>query len=144
MQESFLHFLWGSRRFIAQNLCTTDYQFVEIHQVGEYNRDAGPDFFNARISLEDTLWAGNIEIHIRSSEWLKHGHQHDPAYDNVVLHVVYEEDAPVFRSNGTRIPCLELKGRVPRDIWVNYHFLEQSMLCFLLFQYHYQHQINNA
>jgi len=126
MQESFLHFLWGSRRFLAQDLCTTDYQFIEIHQVGEHNRNAGPDFFNARVSLEDTLWAGNIEIHIRASEWLLHGHQHDPAYENVVLHVVYEEDTPIFRSNGTRIPCLELKGRVPREIWENYHLLAQS------------------
>jgi len=126
MRESFLHFLWRWRRFDHQNLCTAQGQALEILYPGEWNTDAGPDFFNARIRLGDTTWAGNVEIHLRSSEWLVHGHQNDRAYDNVVLHVVLEDDQPVTHASGERIPCLELKGRIPARILETYQRLEHE------------------
>jgi hypothetical protein len=126
MQEAFLHFLWRTRRFDAQNLQTTQGQSIEIQKIGEHNTHAGPDFFNARLRINDTFWAGNVEMHLRASEWLAHGHSSDPAYDNVVLHVVLEEDQPIFRTNGERIPCLELRGRIPPKLLENYQRLEQE------------------
>ncbi len=126
MRESFLHFLWRWRRFDHQNLCTAQGQTLEILYPGEWNTDAGPDFFNARIRLGDTTWAGNVEIHLRSSEWLIHGHHNDRAYDNVVLHVVLEDDQPVAHASGERIPCLELKGRIPARILETYQRLEHE------------------
>ena len=126
MRESFLHFLWRSRRFDVQNLRTTELQPIEIQIVGEHNTHAGPDFFNARLRIGETNWAGNVEMHLRSSEWHAHGHSTDPAYDNVVLHVVFEEDQPILRNNGARIPCLELKGRIPPKILENYERLEHE------------------
>ncbi|HRI61367.1 MAG TPA: DUF2851 family protein, partial [Saprospiraceae bacterium] len=124
MRESFLHFLWRWRRFDAQHLRTTDGQALEILHPGEWNTHAGPDFFNARVRIGDTTWAGNVEMHLRASEWLAHRHSDDAAYDNVVLHVVLEEDQPITRASGERIPCMELKGRIPAKILENYQRLE--------------------
>lgn len=126
MRESFLHFLWRWRRFDAQNLLSTEGQPIEILHPGEYNDHAGPDFFNARLRIGDTTWAGNVEIHLRASEWLAHRHSDDRAYDNVVLHVVLEEDQPVLRANGERIACLELRHRIPPKIWETYQRLEHE------------------
>ncbi len=126
MRESFLHFLWRTRRFDAQNLRTTENQPIEIQIVGEQNTHAGPDFFNARLRIADTIWAGNVEMHLQSSEWIAHKHSDDPAYDNVVLHVVFEEDLPILRTTGERIPCLELKGRIPPKLLENYQRLEHE------------------
>lgn len=129
MQENFLHFLWQWRRFTSEDLRTTDGEPLEILHPGELNTDAGPDFFAARICIGDQLWAGNVEIHLKSSDWFAHGHDADRAYENVILHVVFEEDRPIFRgknldekSPGSRIPTLELRGRVPEKIeqtWQN-------------------------
>lgn len=126
MKESFLHFLWRWRRFDAQNLLSTEGQPIEILHPGEYNDHAGPDFFNARLRIGDTTWAGNVEIHLRASEWFAHRHSDDRAYDNVVLHVVLEEDQPVLRANGERIACLELRHRIPPKIWETYQRLEHE------------------
>jgi len=126
MRESFLHFLWRWRRFDAQNLRTTDGQSLEILHPGEWNDHAGPDFFNARLRIGDTLWAGNVEMHLRASEWLAHRHSDDAAYDNVVLHLVWEEDQPIARASGERIPCLELRGRIPAKILEHYQRLEHE------------------
>jgi Protein of unknown function (DUF2851) len=126
MRESFLHFLWRWRRFDHQNLYTTQGESLEIQYPGEWNTHAGPDFFNARIRLGETIWAGNVEIHLQASEWLAHSHDSDRAYDNVILHVVLEEDQPVLRTTGERIPCLELKGRIPGRILETYQRLEHE------------------
>ncbi len=126
MNENFLHFLWRWRRFNALSLQTTEGNPIEILHPGEWNHHAGPDFFNARLRIGATTWAGNVELHLKASEWLAHGHSSDPAYDNVVLHVVLEEDQAIFRANGERIPCLELKGRIPPKILDNYRRLENE------------------
>ena len=126
MRESFLHFLWRWRRFDARDLATTEGLPIDISHPGEWNIHAGPDFFNARLRIGDTRWAGNVEMHLRASEWLAHGHSGDPAYDNVVLHVVWEEDTPILRAGGERIPCLTLKDRTPSGLLEAYQRLEQE------------------
>jgi hypothetical protein len=126
MREDFLHFLWRWRRFDAQDLRTTDGQTLEVLHPGELNTHAGPDFFNARIRVNDTLWAGNVEMHLNASDWLAHRHDTDYAYDNVVLHVVLDEDQPVLRTNGTHIPCLELRRRIPPSLLDKYLRLEHE------------------
>ena len=126
MKEDFLHYLWKQRRFDLKNLQTTDHQALEILHPGEYNTHAGPDFFNARIRIGNTLWAGNIEMHLRASEWLLHSHHTDPAYDNVVLHVVFEEDQALLRNNGEPLPCLVLRHRIPPRLLESYRRLEQE------------------
>lgn len=113
IREDFLHYLWRTRRFESTDLRSTEGEPIQILQPGTYNTDSGPDFTNARIRIGDTTWAGNVEMHLRASDWPAHGHQHDRAYDNVILHVVLEEDQPVLRPNGERIPCLELKNLTP-------------------------------
>ncbi len=126
MKENFLHFIWRWRRFNALDLHSTEGLPIEILQPGEWNHHAGPDFFNARLRIGNTTWAGNVELHLKSSEWIAHRHSEDPAYDNVVLHVVLQEDQPILRANGERIPCLELQGRIPPKILENYQRLENE------------------
>ncbi|MEM9528521.1 MAG: DUF2851 family protein [Bacteroidota bacterium] len=120
MREDFLHYLWKQARFNLGNLTTTTGENISIQDFGQYNTDAGPDFSGGQIILNGLHWAGNIEIHVNASEWYAHEHETDPAYDNVILHVVFEEDRPVFRRNGGRIPCLELKGRIPSGLLSSY------------------------
>lgn len=112
MKEDFLHFLWRYQRFDWAAMTTTTGEPFAVLHPGEPNPHAGPDFLHARVRIDETLWAGNVEIHIRSSEWTHHKHHADPAYDNVVLHVVLEEDQIIHRANGERIPCLELRNRI--------------------------------
>lgn len=126
MREDFLHFLWRWRRFEMLDLRTTAGEPLEILHPGELNTHAGPDFFNARLRLSNTLWAGNVEIHRKASDWLAHRHDLDPAYDNVVLHVVFEEDQPLKRNNGTALPCLELQGRIPPKLLDKYQRLQNE------------------
>ena len=113
MKEDFLHYLWRLKKFDLSDLQTTAGEQIVIHEVGIPNNNAGPDFLNAKIKIGDTLWAGNVEMHLKSSEWLTHQHQTDTAYNNVILHVVLEEDQAIKRHTGEIIPCLELAKRVP-------------------------------
>lgn len=111
MTEDFLHFIWRTRNFNFQNLLTTEGLEVEIHEFGQLNTNAGPDFSMARLTIDGTLWAGNVEMHLSASDWNRHGHTTDPAYESVILHVVMEDDLPVY--TGTRkLPCIELKDRI--------------------------------
>ena len=107
--EEFLHYIWESKLFHSKDLSTTDGKKVEIISTGRRNTDSGPDFFNAKIKIEGTTWAGNIEIHTKASDWGRHQHHKDPAYNNVILHVVLENDVPAFSNNNEEIPTLELK-----------------------------------
>jgi hypothetical protein len=108
MTEEFLQYVWQYRMYSPINLSTQCNQAVEVIHPGEINHDAGPDFFNAKIKIDGTLWVGNVEVHMNSSEWNVHGHQTDKAYDNVILHVVENDDALTYRSNGELIPILKL------------------------------------
>ncbi len=116
MREDFLHYLWRLARFDLRDLQTTEGEPLTIRQFGTHNTNAGPDFDDARLRIGALQWAGKVEIHVYSSDWYVHRHEEDPAYAGVILHVVLEEDRPVFRRDGTRIPCLELKGRIPGGI----------------------------
>jgi hypothetical protein len=109
MKESVLHYIWQYKLFVQHDLRTSDGEPVEIIDVGKLNTDAGPDFFNAKVRIGKTIWAGNVEIHTCSSDWNRHKHQADPAYNNVILHVVKLIDVPVFLHDGSKLPQLELK-----------------------------------
>lgn len=126
MKESILHYIWQQKIFSNVGLKTTDGELVEIIDTGKLNTDAGPDFFNAKIKIGNTLWAGNVEIHIAGSDWYKHSHQNDKLYDNVILHVVKLADADVFRSDGEKIPTMILQ--YPESVEHNYEELLKNKL----------------
>ena len=126
MKEDFLHFVWQTKRFDLASLHSTEGDKIEIISFGIHNHDAGPDFLNGRIRIGGTEWAGNIEMHLKSSQWYEHKHQDDKAYDNVILHVVLKEDKPVFRKNGSKITCLELKNRIHPDLIGSYRALIEN------------------
>ena len=108
LSEEFLQFIWKFGLFDKENLYTIDGQKVEIISLGIHNSDAGPDFLNARLRVGDTLWAGNVEVHKQSSDWNRHKHSSDKAYNNVILHVVGQYDTPTVQENGVAIPIVEL------------------------------------
>jgi hypothetical protein len=108
MKEEFLHYLWKYSLYNPDKLSDNDGNKITVIHPGEYNRDSGPDFFNARISIAGTLWAGNVELHTRSSHFDIHGHQNDRAFNNVILHVVAENDKKVFNSSGEEILTVEI------------------------------------
>lgn len=126
MNEDFLHYIWKFGLFDKSNLLTTAGQVIEIIKHGEHNKDSGPDFFNAQIKINGTLWAGNVEIHINSSDWIKHNHQHDEAYNNVILHIVLNHDVEVYQRVNEAIPTLELKFRILPNVKQNYEKLKRS------------------
>ncbi|MFE3847883.1 DUF2851 family protein [Flavobacterium sp. LB3P45] len=123
MKEDFLHYLWKFKKFDALKLKTYNEEVITIINVGQYLELAGPDFFNAQIAIGDQKWAGNVEIHLKSSDWYVHHHERDSAYENVILHVVWEHDTEIFRSNNTEIPVLELKKYVEKETVENYQSL---------------------
>jgi hypothetical protein len=123
MKEDFLHYLWKFKKFDSLNLKTFNGEEITIINVGHYLELAGPDFFNAQIVIGDQKWAGNVEIHLKSSDWYVHHHERDEAYENVILHVVWEHDTEIFRSNNSEIPVLELKKYVDSTTIANYQSL---------------------
>ena len=123
MKEDFLHYLWKFKKFDALNLKTSNEEEITIINVGQYLELAGPDFFNAQITIGNQKWAGNVEIHLKSSDWYVHHHERDSAYENVILHVVWEHDTEIFRKNNTEIPVLELKKYVEKETVENYQSL---------------------
>ena len=124
--EDLLHYIWKFRLFNQQNLVTDTGLTVEITNNGLHNHHAGPDFENALIRIGNTTWAGNVEIHIRSSDWERHKHHLDPAYNNVILHVVYNCDTKVFRENGTSVPQLCIR-ELPEAVITNYENLMHGL-----------------
>ncbi len=123
MQEDFLHYIWKFKKFDFGNARTVDGAGIIISDSGIANHNSGPDFFSARIKIGDQAWAGNVEIHIRSSDWYAHRHEEDPSYDNVILHVVWEDDIEIFRKDNTAIPTLELKELVRKETLQKYRNL---------------------
>lgn len=109
MKEDLLYFIWKTSHLTFNGQTTTEGEIVEIIDPGEYNNDSGPDFFNAKVRIGETVWAGNVEIHINSSDWLNHNHHNDPAFNNVILHVVVNDDKPVSNSIGQAIPTIKMK-----------------------------------
>lgn len=123
MKESFLHHIWKYRKFSTPRLQTTSGEIITLVQMGQHNTNSGPDFFNAQLGIDGQLWAGNVEIHVKSSDWYAHNHENDLAYDNVILHVVYEHDVEVFRKDNSKIPTLELKKYIDLAVLQNYKSL---------------------
>ena len=122
--EQLLHYTWKHKLYPLKELTTSDGQRVEIVDPGLHNRNAGPDFFNAKIRIGSTMWVGNVEIHDKSSDWYQHGHDKDSRYDNVVLHVAAELDTEVMKSNGEYVPQLQLS--VPEDVMQHYDELQRT------------------
>ncbi len=109
MKESVLQYVWQHKLFVQHGLTTTSGQQVKVIDVGRLNTGGGPDFFNAKVRIGSTLWAGNVEIHVNASDWYRHQHQHDEAYRNVILHVVLRADQDVIPEGRGALPQLELK-----------------------------------
>lgn len=122
--EQLLHYVWKHKIFPLKELKTTTGQQVEVIDTGLANTDAGPDFFNAKLKLDGVLWIGNIEIHERSSDWFKHGHHADAGYNSVFLHIASEIDTEISRSNGERIPQIQLI--CPEAVRTNYKELLET------------------
>ena len=123
MNEALLQFIWQYSLYRPSALQTVDGEPITVIHCGKLNRDAGPDFSEAKAKVGNTTLVGNIELHVKSSDWLKHGHQHDAAYKNLILHVVYENDVPSVAQN---TPVLELKQHIPQDVILRYSGLMQA------------------
>jgi hypothetical protein len=126
LNESFLHYLWKHQYFNRESLFTTDGEPITIFKQGHYNTHAGPDFEQAKIRIGNLDWAGSVEIHIKSSDYLVHNHQQDQAYEKVILHVVWQNDKPLKRNDGTDMPTLELRSRVSEALVKQYRQLVNS------------------
>jgi len=116
MKESFLHYVWRFKYLAPLGLSTVQGQPVVIHKPGYGHHHAGPDFTKAHLTIGQTEWHGDVEIHLKSTDWQQHKHHLDPAYNKVVLHVVWQHNGPAYRQDGTELPVLELQGRVPQSL----------------------------
>ena len=119
--ERELQYVWKNKLFPEDGLTTVEGEPVFIIDTGVANSDAGPDFFNAKVRIGNTVWVGNVEIHARASDWYAHGHQHDKAYDSVVLHVTGYNDRSVFRTSGE--PIMQMVLQIPEKIQKNINWL---------------------
>ena len=149
MREAFLHYIWKNKIFDQDNLFIEGDKRLEILFPGYHNKNAGPDFLEAKLRIGEILWVGNVEIHLKSSDWYTHGHEQDPAYDNVILHVVYNDDMPVY-ANNHQIPTLNISKLIDKSVLRKYNGLIKNkaiLKCqnkveeidpFVLFQYKYR------
>lgn len=126
MQESFLHFVWQFQKFDASALLSTNHESIQVLKIGRLNTDAGADFQDARIVIDSVEWAGSVEIHLKSSDWNLHAHQTDASYENVILHVVWQDDQPIVRHDGSPIPTLVLAPRTDKKLLTKYQALLQN------------------
>lgn len=126
MKEDFLHYVWQYKKFDFSNLKTAQNENLTIINSGFYSQLAGPDFFNAQIQIDSQKWAGNVEIHLKSSDWYVHNHEKDANYDSVILHVVWQHDTPIFRKDNSEIAVLEIQQYVLDKELDNYNKLATS------------------
>jgi len=126
MKEDLIQFLWEQKFFAGKELTCTEGQRLYVSHTGTKNTDAGPDFFNARLKINDLEWAGNVEIHVNTSDWFRHKHQHDKRYENVILHVVYEDDVVLKDMDGKLLPTLEIKKLLPPSLVAKHNDLMQK------------------
>jgi hypothetical protein len=123
LNEDFLHFIWQYRLLSSLKTFTSKGESLYIIDQGQRNSNAGPDFSMARLEIDGQVWVGNVEIHLKSSDWLLHGHQSDTLYNSVILHAVYDYDQEIVRTDGSEIPVLILKGLIPEGLLRNYQLL---------------------
>lgn len=126
MNEAFLQYLWRYKLIKSHGLKSTSGDTIDILSFGHINNDAGPDFTNCKIKINDTIWAGNVEVHVKASDWYKHGHHTDKKYDNIILHVVFQNDSTAKRNNGEDIVTLGLEGLYDDILFSNYKKLIKS------------------
>ncbi|RYF75326.1 MAG: DUF2851 family protein, partial [Cytophagaceae bacterium] len=126
MDEEFLYFIWQFQYVITETLTTTDGEAIEVLHPGFRNHNAGPDFLNARLRIAGVEWVGTVEAHVKTSDWLVHRHQGDHAYDNVILHIVWQHDRPVPRPDGTPLPTLELAPLTSGTLLTKYQALTEG------------------
>jgi hypothetical protein len=127
ISERFLHFIWQYSLFDKQALFINEGGKLEVISPGLYHHDSGPDFRHAKIKIDNTLWVGNIELHLRSSDWQRHNHQNDKVYSSVILHVVLLHDMEVQDAHGNNIPVLELRNKIPEKVLERWHILNAGM-----------------
>lgn len=126
ISEDLFQYIWKMKLFNTGNLFTSDGEPIEIIHVGTHNFHSGPDFFNSKIKIDNTLWAGNVELHVKSSDWLLHKHQHDAAYNNIILHVVYKNDMPIYDANGKAFKTLVLEPHILSNVIEKYASFKQN------------------
>ncbi len=126
MNEDILSFIWRFQYFIAPDLQTDAGEKLRIRKAGQKNTNAGPDFSDSRVEIDGVEWIGCVEIHVKASDWFLHQHEHDQAYESVVLHVVWENDTPIRRRDGTLLPTLTLKGTVRLSVLERYSKLQDQ------------------
>lgn len=126
MKEDFLHYLWKYQKFRKTELRTVSGEILSIIKTGFHNTDSGPDFKEARLRIGDVEWAGSVEIHLKASDWIRHNHQIDQAYQNVILHVVWEHDLEIMHATGKPIPAFALKGLVEIKLFNQYQDLMKA------------------
>lgn len=129
MNERLFQYLWKNSLFRPEELKTTAGETVVVIDPGQLNQNAGPDFLDGRIKIGNTVWAGNIELHLNASDWKRHAHDQDPAYQNIILHVVLKNDEQDVLGN---FPTLVLDGRFPEDVLNRYQRLmgkEEKIAC---------------
>ncbi|QLE01673.1 DUF2851 family protein [Galbibacter sp. BG1] len=126
MKEDFLHYIWKFKKFEHSRLKIHTGEVLEIISLGTHNHHSGPDFLNAQLKIGNQHWAGNVEMHLKSSMWFAHHHEKDSAYNNVILHVVWEHDVEVFNQSNVQIPTLVLKDLVNNRTLLSYRNLVAS------------------
>lgn len=126
MKEDFLHYVWRTKQISNYNLQTSNNKTIEILNFGFYTQLQGPDFFNALIKIDNQLWAGNVEMHVKSSDWYVHHHETDSNYNNVILHVVWDYDVDIFNASNQTIPTLIIKNYIDKNLLRKYKKLIKS------------------
>jgi hypothetical protein len=126
MLEDLFQYIWKMKLFKTSNLLTTEGESVEIINVGTHNFNAGPDFLNSKIKIGNTVWVGNVELHVKSSDWVLHKHQDDPAFKNIILHVVYQNDFSLSDSYGNPMKTLVLKDHIDKEVIQNYQTFKEN------------------
>jgi len=126
MKEDFLHYVWLHQYFDKQQLICSTGEAIQVIRTGLLNTNAGPDFLDAQVKIGQETWNGSVEVHLKASDWLRHQHQTDPRYDQVVLHVVWEDDQPLRRTDGSFIPTIALQERVQLNLLENYLNLKKE------------------
>lgn len=123
MKEEFLYYVWQYQLFFKSGIKTTKQQPITILKSGIRNKNSGPDFLNAHVIIGDVTWVGNVEMHVKSSDWYVHNHEQDSNYDAVILHVVWEHDMSVFTKENQLLPTLELKNSIDKELMNRYNSL---------------------
>ena len=124
MKEEYLHFVYRTK-LLGNSFRTVSGESIEILEFGIHNHNSGPDFLEAKIKLEDKIWAGQIEFHVKSSDWIKHKHQFDSNYNNVIAHFVYEHDQDI-KSGEYNLPTVELKSLIDENHFSKYDIYLKS------------------